>query len=80
MVNALLADRIDTRKAGLILYALQTAAGNAKGEFEFLSDKNWYSSYSPEHDAALPEIPEEPPKKSPQSAADANPAPARNAS
>lgn len=30
VLNALLADRIDTKKAGLLLYGLQTAAGNAQ--------------------------------------------------
>jgi hypothetical protein len=35
VLNALLNDRIDTKKAGLLLYGLQTAAGNARDlEFE----------------------------------------------
>ena len=71
VVNALLTDRIDPRKASLILYALQTASANAKGDLEFVSDKNWYNHYSPEYDAALPELPDEneaPPKKPAQAA------------
>ena len=64
VANALLADRIDTRKAALVLYALQTAAANAR-DLNFESDVNWYQQYSPQHDAALPEVPEEIPEKKP---------------
>jgi hypothetical protein len=55
VVNALLADRIDHRKAALVLYALQTAAANAR-DLQFESDQNWYDVYRPELDAALPAI------------------------
>ena len=43
VLNALLADRIDTKKAGLLLYGLQTAASNARhiefGVSEFQTDR-----------------------------------------
>jgi hypothetical protein len=58
VANALLSDRIDPRKAALVLYALQTASANAR-DLDFVSDRQWYNEYSPEHDAALPELPDE---------------------
>jgi hypothetical protein len=58
VVNALLADRIDQKKAALILYALQTAAIDAK-RTSFGEARNSYQEYSPEFDPGLPELEEE---------------------
>jgi len=54
VVNAMLSDRIDTKKAALTLYALQTASANLKGMAAYKPET--YREYQPELDASLPEI------------------------
>ncbi len=64
VVNAMLTDRIDYKKAALALYALQTAAVNVKrAHFDNLS--NNFKSYQPENDPSLPEIGQPNPETSP---------------
>ncbi len=50
VANALLADRIDCRKASLLLYALQTATANVKNlDFEFSGDGEHFIEYRTDH-------------------------------
>ncbi|ABF41037.1 hypothetical protein Acid345_2036 [Candidatus Koribacter versatilis Ellin345] len=56
VVNALLSDRIDAKKAALTLYALQTASSNLKGVA--VEKPKTYSEYVPELDASLPDTEE----------------------
>lgn len=58
VVNAMLSDRIDYKKAALALYALQTAAVNVK-RTHFDDLDNNFEDYKPENDSGLPEIDEE---------------------
>ncbi|ABF40119.1 hypothetical protein Acid345_1116 [Candidatus Koribacter versatilis Ellin345] len=60
VLNALLCDRIDPRRAALVLYGLQTAAGNI-GSLHFTEGNGEsFFEYTPEFDAGLPELPESP--------------------
>jgi hypothetical protein len=61
VVNAMLCDRIDTRKAALALYALQTAAANLKNAE--MPKGNFYREYVPELDASMPDLPPSPPEQ-----------------
>ncbi|HEY3928237.1 MAG TPA: hypothetical protein VGL89_07680 [Candidatus Koribacter sp.] len=54
VVNAMLADRIDAKKAALTLYALQTASANLKHAKP--SAPATYTEYAPDLDAALPPV------------------------
>jgi hypothetical protein len=56
VANALLSDRIDPRKAALVLYALQTASANAR-DLDFVSDRQWYNEYSPDTTPPSPNSP-----------------------
>jgi hypothetical protein len=60
VLNALLADQIDTKKAGLLLYGLQTAAVNARhADFGILDSEANLNEYEPDEDLEEEE-PEEP--------------------
>ncbi len=60
VVNAMLCDRIDARKAALALYALQTASANLK--HARVPSGQFYREYTPELDASLPDLPPSPPE------------------
>ncbi len=66
VVNAMLADRIDYKKAALALYALQTAAVNVKHTTFDEPHNNW-KSYNPHLDPALPQIEDETDPSEPES-------------
>lgn len=71
VANALLADRIDARKAGLIFYALQTASHNASRIlFRIHSTDKYSAEFVPEPDNSL-----DPPPPPPPAPAPARPAP-----
>ena len=54
VLNALLADRIDHKKAGLLLYGLQTAAANMRAcDFKLNDWKRQMVVYSNEHEESL---------------------------
>jgi hypothetical protein len=56
VLNAILADRIDTRKAGLLLYGLQTAASNARDlDFEVSSFDEQLEEYTEIEEQSLQE-------------------------
>jgi hypothetical protein len=56
VLNAILADRIDARKAGLLLYGLQTAASNARDcDFELSEYDEQIDAYSEYEQASLQE-------------------------
>lgn len=57
VVNALLTDRIDNKKAALCLYALQTASANLKHIGSWAPEN--YDEYQPDLDPTLPDIGEE---------------------
>ncbi len=58
VINAVLSDRIDQRRAALVLYGLQTAAGNI-GNFAFTKGTgSTFLDYLPKYDPGLPELPE----------------------
>jgi hypothetical protein len=61
VLNAILADRIDTRKAGLLLYGLQTAASNARDlDFELSQYEEQIAEYTEiEQDSLQEEIDQE---------------------
>ncbi len=61
VLNAILADRIDTRKAGLLLYGLQTAASNARDlDLELTSFDEQIAEYTEiEQDSLQEEIDQE---------------------
>lgn len=54
IVNAMLNDRIDHKKAALALYALQTASANMKN-LSNLGRPQSYAEYTPELQASMPE-------------------------
>lgn len=55
VVNALLADRIDQRRAALVLYGLQTASTNLR-DLALAQTTHAYRDYSPELDPAIPAL------------------------
>ncbi len=62
VANALLANRIDTRKAGLIFYALQTASHNARRiDFHIYDSDKSARQFVPEPDNSLDPPPPPPP-------------------
>jgi hypothetical protein len=76
VLNAILADRIDTRKAGLLLYGLQTAASNARDlDFEVTQFDEQLDEYTEiEQDSLQQEIDQEIAQEAQPEAAPATPA------
>jgi hypothetical protein len=76
VLNAILADRIDTRKAGLLLYGLQTAASNARDlDLELSQYEEQIAEYTEiEQDSLQEEIDQEIAQEAQPEAAPAKPA------
>lgn len=72
VINAMLADRIDMRKAALTLYALQTASANLKNLPRAVQT---YKEYTPELSTCVPET--EPVEPETEASAPAEQSPAR---